>query len=193
MTTPGEQQLIGIIKQNEEVLKVLELAARLDLPNWYVGAGCITQSVWNKLHNYPIAQNILDIDLVFYDPKRMSSEHEEEIRKEINSSAEDLSLEIDVVNEASVHLWYEDHTGIKIDPYTSCEDAISTWPSTATSIGINFVDHSFNVYAPFGLDDLFNLIVRPNKKIIPREVFEKKATRWKSNWPKLKVIDWDSK
>ncbi len=186
-----ESQLLDIIKTNTEVFEVLKLSETLNLPNWYVGAGCITQSVWNTLHDFPIAQSILDIDLVFYDSERLNRAYEEEIRKEIKAKSKGLSLEIDVVNEAGVHLWYEGKFGIKIDPYTSTEDAISSWPSTATSIGVNLKDGKFIVYAPFGLDDLFNLIVRPNKKLIPREVFEKKAARWKAHWPKLKVMGWD--
>ena len=40
------------------------------------------------------------------------------------------------MNETRVHLWYEAHFGYRIDPYASVEDAINTWPTTATSIGV---------------------------------------------------------
>ncbi len=188
---PRKQELIDIIKENEDVYKMLKLVVKLNLPNWYVGAGCITQSVWNTLHDFPISQNILDIDLIFFDAEKMDDVYEENLRREISEET-DISLKIDVVNEARVHLWYEHHFGIKIPPYTSSEEAISTWPSTATSVGVKLEGEEFKVYAPFGLEDLFNLIVRPNKKMIPREVFEKKASRWKSHWPKLKIVDWDA-
>ncbi|MBI4864357.1 MAG: nucleotidyltransferase family protein [Candidatus Riflebacteria bacterium] len=32
---------------------LLERAGGLGLPNWYVGAGCVTQSVWNHLCGLP--------------------------------------------------------------------------------------------------------------------------------------------
>ena len=96
-----------------------------------------------------------------------------------------------MVNQARVHLWYEEHFGIQIKPYRSCEDAIATWPTTATSLGITLDSGEFRVYAPFGLDDLFNLVVRPNKKLIPRKVYEDKVARWNLHWPKLRIIGWD--
>jgi hypothetical protein len=44
--------------------------------------------------------------------------------------------------------------------------------------------------APFGLDDLFGLIVRPNKSLVDRNVYEAKAARWAALWPRLTVIPW---
>jgi hypothetical protein len=35
------------------------------------------------------------------------------------------------------------------------------------------------------------MIVRPNKTLVSRDVYEKKAQRWKSEWPMLEVIPWD--
>jgi hypothetical protein len=48
----------------------------------------------------------------------------------------------------------------------------------------------FVVYAPFGLDDLFDLIVRPNKRLVTHEVYENKVTRWAAYWPKLTIVPW---
>ncbi|EPH61182.1 hypothetical protein D932_02950 [Enterococcus casseliflavus 14-MB-W-14] len=38
--------------------------------------------------------------------------------------------------------------------------------------------------------DLFSGIVRPNKAMISREVYEKKIEKWCSKWPELNVIGW---
>lgn len=35
----------------------------------------------------------------------------------------------------------------------------------------------FKIYAPYHLDDLFSMVVRPNKLIVTREIFENKATK----------------
>ncbi|MEP1097121.1 MAG: nucleotidyltransferase family protein [Cyclobacteriaceae bacterium] len=186
-----EKELVGIVKEHEAVYEVLKAGVALGLSNWYVGAGCLTQSAWNKLHNYPIGQNILDIDFIFYDPDNMSRAYEEEVYEQLIDRLNKTPLDIDVVNQARVHLWYEEQFGIKIEPYTSCENAISTWPTTASSLGVTLIDEKFSVYAPFGLQDLFNLVVRPNKMLIPQKVYEDKVFRWSSNWPKLKVVSWN--
>lgn len=46
------------------------------------------------------------------------------------------------------------------------------------------------MHAPFGLDDMFDMIVRPNKRIVTREVYERKAQRWATHWPRLTIMPW---
>ncbi len=70
--------------------------------------------------------------------------------------------------------------------------AINTWPTTATSIGVRYRDGNFQVYAPYGLHDLLGMVVRPNKTLLSREVYEKKADRWRKMWPKLEIVAWDA-
>jgi hypothetical protein len=47
------------------------------------------------------------------------------------------------------------------------------------------------VYAPCGLNDMIGLIIRANKGLVAREVYEKKVERWQQVWPKLTAIPWD--
>jgi uncharacterized protein len=47
------------------------------------------------------------------------------------------------------------------------------------------------VYAPHGYDDLFSLVVRPNRRLAPRHVYEAKTARWAEQWPELTVLPWD--
>ena len=87
----------------------------------------------------------------------------------------DLKVKAEIRNEARVHLWYKDRFGKPLSfldsfgnvsgTYKSVEDAISTWPTTATSIGVRLGAYGkFEVYAPFGPNDLLDMIVRPNKR-----------------------------
>ena len=39
-------------------------------------------------------------------------------------------------------------------------------------------------------DDLFAFVVRPNPVIAPRHVYEAKAARWRTLWPRLVVLPW---
>jgi hypothetical protein len=69
-----------------------------------------------------------------------------------------------------VHLWYEQRFGPHIEPFTSTEEAIATWPTTASSVGVRRDSGGFVAWAPFGLTDLLGMVVRPNKAMVTREL-----------------------
>lgn len=179
-----------VLARSKAVRSVLALAPQLELPNWYLGAGAICQTVWNELHGFPLEQGIKDFDLVYFDPDTSTDAQDRFIRKGKKLFAE-LPVEVELTNEARVHLWYKEEVGKEISPYSSTEDAINTWPTTASSVGVRYEDGKFLVYAPYGLNDMMRLIVRPNKGLITREVYEKKVARWTQAWPKLTAIPWD--
>ena len=56
-----------------------------------------------------------------------------------------------------------------------------------TAIGVRSVKGQYKVYAPYGLEDLFSMTVRPNRSIISEEHYNKKMQKWKGQWPMLKV------
>ncbi len=67
----------------------------------------------------------------------------------------------------------------------------STFPSTASCVGIRLEeDDHWRVYAPFGLSDLVSLVVRPNPTLAPRHVCEEKVSRWRRQWPSLRILPW---
>lgn len=76
-------------------------------------------------------------------------------------------------------------------PYTSAMQAIATFPTTATSIGVRPGAEGLALHAPFGTADLFGAIVRPNKAQITRAIYEAKVLRWLAMWPRLKIIEWE--
>jgi len=182
-------ELKGFLAKNQKVMAVLERAPQLKMKNWYLGAGCIAQTVWNELHGFPAEKNIKDYDLVYFDGSDLSYEAENSFIERGSTLFRDLGVKVEIKNEARVHLWYMDHFGYSIEPYRSSEDAISTWPTTATSVGVTLGNgDTFKVFAPSGLSDLFTLILRPNKRLVTREIYMEKAKRWASLWPKLRVI-----
>lgn len=102
----------------------------------------------------------------------------------------DAAVRVDVTNEARVHTWYQRRFGQPLAPYHSAEHAIATWPSTATSVGVRYEGDVFDVCAPYGLSDLFGLIVRPNTTLVSRDIYEAKTERWRELWPLLIVLAW---
>lgn len=189
--TTQMKQLEDILMSSQMIQTCVKRASHLDIENYYIGAGCITQTVWNYLSNLPLDYGIKDIDFVYYDNDNLDYTLENEIVTKLKQLYSDLNIEIDVKNQARVHLWYEERFGYPIEPYPSLEAAINTWPTTATAIGIRMDHHNeLKVYAPFGLNDLFGKIVRANKAQITKEIFEAKASKWQSKWPDLTVIPW---
>jgi uncharacterized protein len=181
-----------IVFSSEVLSGALERARLLGLENYYIGAGFVAQTVWNSLFGMPLTHGIKDIDLVYFDDKNLDEESENLVCIRARELYSDFALEIDVKNQARVHLWYENHFGYPISPYCSLESAIDHWPTTATSIGIRGTgDHDLRIYAPFGLDDLFGKIVRPNKAQITREIYERKVRSWLAKWPELVIVPWD--
>jgi hypothetical protein len=57
-------------------------------------------------------------------------------------------LLITILCAISIHLWYKYKFEVEIAPYTSTEHAISTWPSTATTIGVQGNDEIYQFLLP---------------------------------------------
>jgi hypothetical protein len=177
------------LKYNVQLYSLLRKCGIMDMPDYYISAGCVAQSVWNWQDGNDPMFGISDIDFVYYDPD-LSYEAEDLTLRRVRSVLSESTVPVDVKNEARVHLWYAEHFGKDTEPYDSCESAINTFPATATAIGVRLKGDELDVYAPFGLNDLFGRIVRPNKALITKEVYEAKAAKWTAKWQGLTIIPW---
>lgn len=184
------RELQQILAANQVVQAILSEGPALELPGWYLGAGAVTGTVWNALHGFDPLHGIKDFDLVYFDPHDLSGSAEKAVEQRVSRHFRQLGVHVDVTNEARVHLWYRERFGRTIRPYRSAEHAISSWPTTASSIGVRDDADGFAVCAPFGMHDLFTLIVRPNKVIIDESVYRAKVARWRAQWPLLKIRSW---
>ncbi len=176
--------------QNPVAEAVMAVAGEMKLSGWYLGSGAVAQTVWNLRHGYAPAEDIKDYDLVYFDPDDLTAESERRVEEQVAARLSESGAVVDVHNEARVHLWYEKRFGRHLDPYRSTEEAISTWPTTASSVGVRRDSAGFVVCAPFGLSDLFAMVARPNKVKVSQEIYEDKVARWQSSWPKLRVVPW---
>jgi hypothetical protein len=179
------------IGHNTWLEEILERFDEIVLPDGWLVAGCIAQSIWNLSSGKPAEFGLKDVDLIYFDPKDLSAETEASQERRLHDLFRGLPIKIDVKNEARVHLWYKDRFGYAIEPYSSSADAIATFPTTATSVGVRRVLGKFECCAPFGLDDLFGLVVRPNKRQMTRAIYEEKVDRWRPIWPQLTFLPWE--
>jgi hypothetical protein len=186
------ESLQSILMESPLLAPIIEGWEKLGLPDCWLVAGSLAQTVWNRAFNLPPAYGISDVDIVYFDPQDLSEDTEARHAARIREAFPHLPVWIDVKNEARVHLWYPAKFGHAITPYISTIDAITTFPTTATAIGLQKASNGLKLNAPYGVDDLLRAVVRPNKKQIAREIYEAKISRWIKTWPKLTIIEWDS-
>ena len=186
------ESILNKSKKIKEILRVLEQYSKenQDFKNYYLAAGCINQTIFNYYHNYGLDYGIGDYDIVYYD-EDTSYEKEDIIIKDLKERLKYLDLKFDIKNEKRVHIWYNEKYKTNRKEYESVEDAISKWGTTITCLGVRMENNKLIVCAPYGLNDLFNLILRPVKIDFTKEDYEKKVTKWTSKWKLLKVIKYD--
>jgi hypothetical protein len=177
--------------QNQWLGEILENFEEIALPDSWLVAGSIAQTIWNVSCGHPVEFGLKDVDLIYFDDQDLSFEAEAGHERRLRELFRRLPIKLDVKNEARVHLWYEERFGYAIKPYLSSADAIATFPTTATAVGVRRTRGKLECCAPFGLDDLFGLVVRPNKRQITRAVYEAKVDRWRSIWPRLTFLPWE--
>lgn len=191
---PLVEQLDGlrsVLSRNEILTDVMTRAATMELPGWYVTAGCLFQTVWNVVTDRPPTSGIKDYDIFYFDGTDLSWEAKDAAIKAGQEIFAGLPAEVEIRNEARVHLWYEQKFGVPCPPHESTEAAIDSFAATTCCLGVRLeADGGWRIYAPHGLSDVFNLVVRPNPILAPREVYETKAARWKDEWPELTVLPW---
>ncbi|MET7898839.1 nucleotidyltransferase family protein [Streptomyces mirabilis] len=183
--------LQAVLSRNDVLLEVLSRTAAMGLPGWYLTAGCLFQTVWNVVTDRSPTSGIKDYDVFYFDDSDLSWEAEDAVIRAGQEAFGGLATQVEIRNEARVHLWYEQKFGVPCDPHTSTESAIDCFAATTCCMGVRLEpDGRWRVYAPHGLADVFNLVVRPNPVLAPQEVYETKAARWRQQWPELTVLDW---
>lgn len=175
-----EKEFIKIIESDLWMVSTLETVRDLNLNDSWIGAGFIRNKIWDKLHGYNRTK-LNDIDIIYFDKTKSSKKHDLLIENKLNLI--NPQLKWSVKNQSRMNI-RNDH-----EPYSNCKEAISFWPETATSIAIRITQKNKIEYiAPYGLEDLFNLIVVPTPKFnltIYSNRVEKKM--WNKKWPKLSI------
>lgn len=184
---------ISILKKNTDLMTILDYIYELNLPNFYIAAGSVFQTIWNYYDDKPINYGIKDIDIIYYDSSKLTKEDEKKLENKIIKHFRNLNMnyEFDVHNEARMHLWKKENENQNIDQYKNSEDAISKWIATVHSIGITKENNDIKVYAPYGLSDIFSKTIRPIKhKYNSKKLYDKKVDSWSKRFDNLNIIEW---
>ncbi len=190
LDSPDERSFLALVRRNRSNALLLERLPDLSLPDCYLVAGCLFQTVWNCLSGKRPDEDIVDYDVFYYDPTDLSWEAEDAVIRRAEAAFGDLGVEVQVRNQARVHLWYGRKFGLECPPLRSSRDGIDHFLSQSSCYGIGRHAGAAEVYAPFGFADLFSMTVRPNCRRDLPEVYHRKARRWAEAWPRLQVIPW---
>jgi uncharacterized protein len=185
-----EQRFIRIVETTPWLLSALEALRRVRIPHGYIGAGAIRNAVWDRLHGHAIPSFLSDVDVVYFDASDLSQARDVSVRQALINMEPGLPWE--ATNQASVHLWYESWFGNRVEPLTSIEDAVATWPETATSVAVSLNQASgIDIIAPLGLQDLFDIVIRRNPRRVTIETYRERirTKRYGERWPLVKIIE----
>lgn len=183
-------RFLDCVLQNPINAAILERMPSLNLPDCWLVSGSLFQTVWNVQTGRAPTYGIKDYDLFYHDPGDTSWEAEDTVIKACASMFKDVEAEIQVRNQARVHLWYTEKFGAAYPPLESSRTGIDRFTTPSSMYGVSAGgDGALSVYAPHGYDDPFDLIVRPNPASrAVAHVYVEKSARWKNLWPELTVI-----
>ncbi|MFI5012262.1 MAG: nucleotidyltransferase family protein [Hyphomicrobiales bacterium] len=182
-------ELEAIIRADPDLMRLLRVLRWLDLPQGRAVAGAIYQTVWNVLSGFPRGTGIRDYDVVYFDEGDLSYEAEDVVIRRVAAATSDFKVKVETRNQARVHLWYEQRFGAPYPPLACADQALLRYSTITHAVGVRLeADGSLDVIAPFGLDDMFDMIIRRNPACPSTTAHDEKAERAKATWPRLRAI-----
>ncbi|RUT06762.1 nucleotidyltransferase [Dulcicalothrix desertica PCC 7102] len=178
--TLNQAQLKEILL-NSPVSEVLPAIAELQLPNWWLAGGAVRNTVWRFLFGDDCKLVIKDFDIAFFDDK---GERSQELGAKEALANQFPNYIFDVKNQASFARWRNGR-----QTFESTEDGISKWLHTATAVGVRVdSEGEWEFFTPYGLDDLFNGVIRPTPIHMNNVDASNKAASFLEKCPALKNI-----
>lgn len=182
----ASSQVRDLIRADPVRWHLLGVVRALGLPDCWIGAGFVRNAVWDHQHCRPPSARCGDVDVIWHDPRK--ADPAEDRKHEATLWAAEPSVIWSVKNQARMHTRNGDI------PYVSAAEAMRYWPETATAVAVRrTIREECEIAAPFGLDDLLGLILRPT----PRFAGEKhpiyrerlRTKHWVALWPLLKEAE----
>jgi hypothetical protein len=172
-------------------MHVMRTIRALDLPDWLIFSGAVYQRVLNHLGGRDLDYGIKDYDVGYHDASDISYEAEDVVIQRAAAAFEPpLRDLVEVRNQARVHVWFEGKFGEPYSPLPNSAEALGRFVSPMFAVGVRLeADDRLTIMAPFGLDDLFARVLRPNPNRRGERNFPRIAASAKARWPEIAVID----
>lgn len=182
------KRLEAILRDAPSLMHVMTVARRLALPDWLIFSGAIYQKVLNHLTGRDPDHGLKDYDLGYHDASDVSYEAEDIVIRRVATAFDPPFRDlVEVRNQARVHLWFHQKFGEPYAPLSESAEALSRFTSATFAVGARLEsDGRMTIMAPFGLEDLFALRLRPNPTRRTNG-FLRTAEAAKARWPELTV------
>lgn len=184
ISLPLQQRFTADILRNSHNRAILDRWSDLALPDGWLVAGCLFQTVWNLQAGRVPEAAIKDYDLFYFDASNATEQGERDVQARIDSVLGDIGVIVEASNQARVHLWYEPYFGYPYEALGSSKDGIDRFLVPATCVGIR----PGELYAPYGLDLVYDGLLTPNPLVPHLDLFWKKAESYRRRWPWLRIV-----
>ncbi len=178
-------RLTAFLENDPHVMDVLAAVRDCGPAGAIVAAGFVRNRVWDSFYEQNHASADADIDVVYFDKADTTKESEQAFEAALEQRLPTGLWQ--VRNQARMHSFGG------YPPFESLEHGLMHWAETATTVGARLrKTGNLEIVSPFGLDDLFNHILRitPQMKRHDAIGFDVRLERknWLKRWPDLTVI-----
>lgn len=183
-------RLADIVRADPGLMHVLTTVRGLGLNDWRVFSGSVYQSVWNSVTGRPAGFGRKDYDLGYFDPDTSWDAEDVIIKRVAAAFDEPFRSEVEVRNQARVHLWFPARFGEPYNALTGTDAALARFVAPAFAVGVRLEDDdAISIAAPFGLQDVFSMTLRPNPSRPLATGWKKAVASARARWPEVTVIE----
>jgi uncharacterized protein len=184
-----EDRLKAIVRADPDLMQVLTTVRGLGLNDWRIFSGAVYQSVWNAVTGRSPGYGIKDYDLGYFDPDISWDAEDAVIRRVAAAFEPPLREMVEVRNQARVHLWFEGKFGERYQALTGTDEALGRFVAPAFAVGVRLEpDGDVSVAAPFGLADVFDMVLRPNPDRPKAKGWDRAVQNARARWPEIRVF-----
>jgi uncharacterized protein len=184
---PRGRTFLRLVRQNPINCMLMDRLPQLALKDAWLVAGSLFQTVWNLQSGRPPTEGIKDYDVFYFDGDDLSWDSEDKEIQRVRCVVGDVAGNVELKNQARVHLWYGDRFGPGYPPLRCSCDGIDRFLVDCTRVAIRIGGGLGELYAPSGLDELYAGVLRPNPLNPRPELFIEKAESYRARWPWLRV------
>ncbi|WP_282008432.1 nucleotidyltransferase family protein [Brevundimonas aveniformis] len=189
MTPARADDLADILRASPDVMHVLTTVRTLGLPDWRLFSGAVYQTVWNHQTRRDPAYGLKDFDIGYFDPDTSWDAEDVFIKRVAEAFDEPFRSTVEVRNQARVHLWFQDRFGEPYAPLANTDEALSRFVCPAFAVGVRLEDDdTISVAAPFGLDDVFDMVLRPNPNRREAKGWARVTASAQGRWPECRIL-----
>lgn len=183
-----ERLVLDILHRNSSIDNLFSFVRTLDIGKCALSGGTIRNEVWNYVFGNSPGSYIRDFDIVYFDRD--------------NSFSPPINIKIDGVpiqfsNQCVINSKYNSLFGTNFPAFNTIEETTYYFSEIATCVSVEICkDGKERVIAPFGLDDLFNGVCRPNPnkhggKNLPEGIYYQRVKKMgiAEKYPKVCILE----